>query len=187
MPWHLGLSDILLSRRALALPHRVPPSSGLTHSTRANGLLPSPLSSVDQKISLLLVCPPQLLFRQVSNLAGYAQRLQKNAKTTNTRNINEERRYIDSAEFWRDQYTKLYDEKKALDDRIHRGEEELRRWRMGQDEDEAPSTSKDFPEGWNEETTFMSVYDEHQLRMSSYRKAPLLLLLFHPLPFLQDI
>lgn len=68
-----------------------------------------------------------------------------------------------------------YNNKKALEDKVHRLEEKLRIWkRIAQNADEPPSTDteSEIPEGWNEEPIVMSPNDQHQLRMSSYGEVP---------------
>ncbi|RDL39701.1 uncharacterized protein BP5553_04041 [Venustampulla echinocandica] len=55
----------------------------------------------------------------------YCQRLRKRINTG--RNIsNKEHRYVDSSDFWKDEYNTIYLEKKNLEDKVHRLEEELR-------------------------------------------------------------
>lgn len=104
-------------------------------------------------------------------------------KITDSRNVLDgERRYIDTGEHWKGLYEKLLDENKALSDSVHRE----RQLRLCQHQER--STDNGFPQGWNEESTFMSANDEHQLRMSSYGEqatattpSPCLLFTFSPI------
>lgn len=55
----------------------------------------------------------------------YCQRLRKRIKTG--RNIpSQEHRYVDSSNFWKDEYHRIYLEKKSLEDKVRILEEELR-------------------------------------------------------------
>lgn len=55
----------------------------------------------------------------------YCHQLQKHIKRDRS-TPDDEHRYVDTVEFWKDQCTKFHREKKGLEDKVHRLEEELR-------------------------------------------------------------
>ncbi|TVY59651.1 hypothetical protein LSUE1_G008566 [Lachnellula suecica] len=62
--------------------------------------------------------------------AEYCQQLRKNIK--NGQSLpSDEHRYVDSAEFWKDQYSRIHVEKKTLEDKVNRLEEEQQLLREG--------------------------------------------------------
>ncbi|KAE8444895.1 hypothetical protein EG329_014143 [Mollisiaceae sp. DMI_Dod_QoI] len=107
----------------------------------------------------------------------YIQQLRKHVKTGQPVPRNE-LRYIDTAEFWKDQFTRLHQEKKELEDKVHCLEEAQRQSRKRHHEDseyetiqagqEGPSmfnsTRNKSPEDW-EMTTLI---DDDYLRVHSY-------------------
>ncbi|CAG8976210.1 hypothetical protein HYALB_00011141 [Hymenoscyphus albidus] len=134
-----------------------------------------------------------------SSTSDFIQHLRKKVKTTSSHSVLDgEHRYVDSVEFWKDQYTRVHEEKKDLQDKVHRREEELRVLKLAQDQDDPdtrpaipqqlmsqysdmplarkrkePSSDDilsglDPPAMWNEEATFMAPADVHLLRMRSF-------------------
>ncbi|KAG9230149.1 hypothetical protein BJ875DRAFT_499391 [Amylocarpus encephaloides] len=126
----------------------------------------------------------------------YCQQLRKRIKTGQN-SVNEEARYVDGAEFWRDQYEVVHREKKALQDKVDRLEEEARLWRDAEEDGvdvnaegfglrellsrsiEPPQTvsekrkrtqekEEQFLLHLNSQPTHDSLADDHFLRLSSY-------------------
>jgi hypothetical protein len=124
----------------------------------------------------------------------YCQQLQKNIKTGQT---IQEPRYVDSADFWKEQYSKIHLENKALQDKVLRLEEERRLIRESidqcDDQDGEPSLvqellaqsnskrggnprkrhAPDDVEWWledqqNQEARVPSYIDDSSLRLNSY-------------------
>ncbi|KAF4636782.1 hypothetical protein G7Y89_g1282 [Cudoniella acicularis] len=91
---------------------------------------PVKLSAHFSKSQLALALAIQKSKPEGISTLEYYQQLRKRIR--NGRNVPDaERRYIDTPEFWRDQYTKVHLEKKALEDKVLRLEEERRLLKEG--------------------------------------------------------
>jgi len=123
----------------------------------------------------------------------YCQQLRKNIRTGQA---TKEPRYVDSTDFWKDQYSKIHLENKALQDKVLRLEEETRLIResidRGADQNGEPSLvpellefygpgnvnprkrrAPDEVECWlqdqqNHETRLPSYLDDNSLRLNGY-------------------
>ena len=82
--------------------------------------------SKPEGVSTIGIYHVPLVIHLLTNSLDYCHQLRKRIKSGRSILNEEDHRYVDTSEFWKDQYTKIHLEKKGLEDMVHKLEEERR-------------------------------------------------------------